>query len=86
MGEDEGKGKELAEAAKASAAMDAQKASDAAKAAADAAAAAAAKAAKDQADDNMKNLMPDGNIHKNGQRHFVDGAGVVGGINNYAQN
>ena len=89
MGEEEGKAKELAEAANESAAMDAQKASDAvkasAKAAVDGAAAAAAKAAKDKAEDDFKNLRLDGNIHKNGQRIFADGAGVVGGVNDYAQ-
>ena len=82
--EEEGKGKELAAAAADSAKFQVQKAK-AKKAAADKAAADAAVAQKKKIDAENKALtMPDGNIHKNGQKYFVDGAGVVAGVNNYA--
>ena len=87
MGEDEGKGKELAEAAAGSAKFQAEKvAGEAAEAAAGAAAnaaAGAAKAKKDGEDSDKANTRPDGNIHKNGEKHFVDGMGAVGGVNDY---
>ena len=76
MGEEEGKGKELSEANAESAKFQAQKA-------ADAAAEAAASAAKAKEEEDKVNLRPDGNLHKDGKRHFVDGVGEVGGVNNY---
>ena len=76
MGEEEGKGKELTDANKQSTEFQA-------KVAADAAAAASAKAQKEKEDEDKANMKPDGNIHKNGQKYYADGKGLVGGVNEY---